>query len=105
MYLKQNMFLGYVVFSYSVLKNYGTCNVISQVVDFVLLPISIIIIIIIIICYHLHAGCLCCPCYYRYHFLLHIPQVLNVYYEVSIFKNLLSFFLDHISVSRSCKIY
>ena len=45
------------------------------------------------------------PCYYRYHFCFHIPHVLNFCYDVFIFLNLLSFFLDHISVSRNCNIY
>jgi hypothetical protein len=49
MYLQQNTLLGYVVFSYSVLKNYATCNVISHVEDFVLLPIIIILLLLFVI--------------------------------------------------------
>jgi len=45
------------------------------------------------------------PCYYRYHFFLHIPHALNLYCKVFTFQNLPSFSLDHKSISKNCKIF
>ena len=38
------------------------------------------------------------PYYYRYHFCFHIPHAPNFYCKVFTVYNLISFFLDHISV-------
>jgi len=38
------------------------------------------------------------PCYYSYHFCLHMPHAMNFCYEVFVFYNRIAFFLDHTSV-------
>jgi hypothetical protein len=45
------------------------------------------------------------PYYFHYHFCYHTPHALNFYYTFSIFSNLLSSFLNHISLSRHYNIY
>jgi hypothetical protein len=42
--------------------------------------------------------------YFWYHFFFYIPHAPNFYYEVFLYENLLSFFIDRISVSRICNI-
>jgi hypothetical protein len=46
-----------------------------------------------------------CPCCDKYPLFLYIPLTLCICCKIFVIKNLLSFFIDHISVSWNCNIY
>ena len=114
MHLKQTMFIGYTVLSCSVFTVCVTCNVISPVKYVLYFYISTFRSLcavpnMAVLC---SSGISCFPItcvvpvlsewfcsgyshpfFYRHQFCVHIPHVLNLYYEVFIFYNLLDFFV------------